>query len=105
MDTVDIRLWTLLAGMLIVALIAIAGWLIYQRAQSRRLRQRFGPEYRRAIDDLGSRGKAEAELKRREERVEKLRLVALAPAEAARFSQAWRGLQARFVDIGVQVDF
>jgi hypothetical protein len=98
MDTVDIRLWTLLAGALIVALIAIAGWLIYQRAQSRRLRQRFGPEYRYALDDLGSRSKAEAELKRREKRVEKLHLVALAPAEAARFTQAWRGLQARFVD-------
>lgn len=98
MDTVDTGIWNILAGVLIIALISLAAWLIYERVQTRRLRQRFGPEYGRAVDDLGSRAKAEAELKRREKRVEKLSLVALAPPEAARFSQAWKALQARFVD-------
>lgn len=42
--------------------------------------------------------KAEAELRSREKRVEKLHIVPLAPADAAHFSQAWRGLQVRFVD-------
>lgn len=98
MDTVDTGIWNILAGVLIIALISLAAWLIYERVQTRRLRQRFGPEYGRAVDDLGSRAKAEAELKRREKRVEKLNLVALAPTEAARFNQAWKGLQARFVD-------
>jgi hypothetical protein len=98
MDTIDTGTWTILAGVVIVAFIAIAGLLLYQRNQTRRLQQRFGPEYGRAVGDLGSRFKAEEELKRRERRVEKLHLVALAPADAARFAQAWKALQARFVD-------
>src|SRR6202041_3945172 len=59
---------------------------------------RFGPEYDRAVTEFGSRAKAEAALKAREERVEGLDIVALAPAEAAWFSQAWNALQGRFVD-------
>ena len=72
--------------------------VFFRRKQSQRLQQRFGPEYRRAVAGLGSRAKAESELKERETRVEHLKIVALAPAEAARFSQAWTALQGRFVD-------
>jgi hypothetical protein len=88
-----------LAGILAVSL--IAGVVLIssrKRKQSLRLQQRFGPEYGRAIDELGSRAKAESELKAREERVEHLHIVPLAPAEAARFSQAWSALQGRFID-------
>lgn len=94
----DSQTLNILAALVILALMAVAAWLFYERQQSHRLQQRFGPEYRRAVDDLGSRTKAEAELRAREKRVEKLTLVALAPPEAARFSQEWRALQARFVD-------
>jgi hypothetical protein len=51
-----------------------------------------------AVEQLGSRTKAEAELKKREARVERLRIVPLAPDEAARFTRAWNTLQAEFVD-------
>jgi hypothetical protein len=69
-----------------------------RRAQSKHLQERFGPEYSRVVQTAGSREKAEAELAARERRVEGLKLVPLAPAEAARFAQAWEALQARFVD-------
>jgi len=81
-----------------VAFIALVAWFIYQRVQSQKLQQRFGPEYGRTVDRLGSQTKAEAELRARERRVEKFNIVPLEPAEAARFRQAWNVLQSHFVD-------
>ena len=91
--------WTIVAGVVVVALLAVAAWLFSQRKkQSARLQQRFGPEYGRTVGELGGRTKAESELKAREKRVEQLSITPLAPAEATRFSQAWSALQGRFVD-------
>jgi hypothetical protein len=98
MDTIDTQTWTILAGVVVLALIALAVWFYYNKKQSHRLQQRFGQEYGRTVDELGSRTKAESELKTREKRVERLNIVPLTPSEAARFSQAWNDLQGRFVD-------
>jgi len=73
-------------------------WRVYQKQQSDRLKAHFGPEYGRAVANLGSQSKAESELKARKARVEQLKIVPLPPAEAARFGQAWRALQGRFID-------
>jgi len=81
-----------------VILIAAVAWFAYAKARTRHLQQRFGPEYAALVKRLGSRTKAEAELRRREKRVERFELVALAPAEVTRFSQAWKRLQSSFVD-------
>jgi hypothetical protein len=90
--------WIILFGILAVVLLAVAVGIISQRQQqSKRLRQRFGAEYDRAVAELG-RTKAEAELRAREKRVEKLTIIPLAPADAARFTQAWTALQGRFID-------
>ena len=91
--------WIILGGMLIVAMVVVAAWLISQKQrQTRRLQERFGAEYGRAVDEFGSRSKAEAELRAREKRVERLTIIPLTPADAARFTQAWNALQARFID-------
>jgi hypothetical protein len=98
MNTIPLQ-WITVAAVLVVALLALAAWLFLQRKrQSDRLQQRFGPEYERTVGELGGRSKAESELKSREQRVEHLTITPLAPAEAARFTQAWNALQARFVD-------
>ena len=81
-----------------VILVAVVGWLVYSKQQSKRLEQRFGPEYDAAVKRLGSKAKAEAELRRREKRVAAFEIVPLAPAEVTRFSQAWTRLQGSFVD-------
>jgi hypothetical protein len=85
---------------IVVCLIAIGVLVLatvqYQRTV--RLKRRFGPEYAAAVSQYGSRSKAEAELAKREARVARMRLVPLSAADAARFSQAWRALQGRFVD-------
>ncbi|WP_280156055.1 hypothetical protein [Piscinibacter sp. XHJ-5] len=98
MATMDAQTVNVLVTVVLLALIGVAGWLAYQRNQSHRLEQHYGAEYTRAVDELGSRAKAEAELRMREKRVGKLNIVPLAPADATRFSQAWKTLQARFVD-------
>ena len=98
METTTTQTWMIFAGIAVLLLIALAGWFLYQKKQSKRLQQRFGPEYGLAVDGLGSRTKAESELKEREKRVEHLHILVLEPAEAARFSEAWRALQGRFVD-------
>ncbi len=98
MDVTNTQTWLIVVAVAVLVLIALAAWFFYQKKQSQKLQQRFGPEYKRAIDQLGSRTKAESELKEREKRVERLHIVPLAPPEAARFSQAWKAVQSRFVD-------
>jgi hypothetical protein len=89
-----------LVGVLVVAVVAVIAWAHSQRKrkQSESLRQRFGPEYDRTVNELGNRGKAEAELEARKKRVARLEIVALTAGEASKFKQAWNTLQARFVD-------
>ena len=89
----------LMYGLLIVlVLLAVATFMHLRKQQSHALEKRFGDEYGRTVDTLGSRPKAEAELKAREKRVARMQLVPLAAAEAARFTALWKSLQMRFVD-------
>jgi cell pole-organizing protein PopZ len=88
----------LLVAVMILVLVAIAGVLHWRRHTSHELERRFGPEYGRAVEDFGSRAKAEAELTARQKRVEQLEIVPLSPADATRFADQWKTLQERFVD-------
>jgi hypothetical protein len=98
MGATNAQTWFIVVAVAVLVVIALAAWFVYQKKQSHRLQQRFGPEYKRAIDQLGSRTKAESELKARQKRVERLHIVPLPPPEVARFSQAWKAVQSRFVD-------
>ena len=90
---------TTLAALIVVAVILVAGiaWLAYGASQSKRLKQRFGPEYDAVVGRIG-KAKAEAELKRREKRVKNFEIVPLSSADAARFTQSWARIQGSFVD-------
>jgi hypothetical protein len=98
MGTLDTQTWIILAAAVALGLVAIGAWLYTRKKQSHRLQQHFGPEYDRTVNELGGRTKGESELKAREKRVERLEILPLAPSEAARFTEAWRALQSRFVD-------
>ena len=98
METLDTQTWIILAAVVVLGLVALGAWLFYQKKQSHQLQERFGPEYGRTVNELGSRTKGESELKAREKRVERLDILPLAPSEAARFTEAWQALQSRFVD-------
>jgi hypothetical protein len=98
METLDTQTWVIIAAVVVLGLVALGAWIFYQKKQSQKLQERFGPEYGRTVSELGSRTKGELELKAREKRVERLEIIALSPSEAARFSEAWQALQGRFVD-------
>jgi hypothetical protein len=87
----------IVAVLIVVALAAIV-WTVTQRRRSVKLQHRFGPEYDRAVKELGGKTEAEAELIKREQRVARLNIVPITAADAARFSNAWAALQGRFVD-------
>src|SRR5207248_1966430 len=57
-----------------------------------------GPEYDRLANEFGSPRRAESDLERREKRVEKIHIRALTKEEQSRFANAWREVQASFVD-------
>src|ERR1700681_3413491 len=84
----------------VILLIAVLAWLYVRKRRSTTagLRQKFGPEYERAVLKHGSGRKAEAKLADRETRVEKLTIRDLDPMERERFSNQWGAVQSRFVD-------
>jgi hypothetical protein len=89
--------WILIA---IAAVIVVAGVVTTALTQrrTRRLRDRFGPEYDRAVQQGESRRKAEAELGSRVERRERLEIRPVSPDARDRYLESWRQVQTRFVD-------
>jgi len=89
----------LLAVLLVILVgLAVAAWLYLQKRRSQQLRNRFGPEYDRVVRESGDRRRAETELERREKRVERLHIRSLSANDLRRFTEAWRSIQAQFVD-------
>jgi hypothetical protein len=90
--------WIWLLLVLVVALIGVVAWLVFERRRTDQLRTGFGPEYSRAVAEHGDRRSAESELVARRERVEALQIRPLDPDDRDRFAADWRAAQARFVD-------
>lgn len=83
-----------------IALIALVGaWALSRELRSRRLKQRFGPEYDRTIARAsGDRGRAESALGERVSRHDELELRPLSSAARETYRQEWEQVQAQFVD-------
>jgi hypothetical protein len=89
---------TLIALIVAAAAIALAAFLFYQKRRSERLHGKFGPEYDHAVHEFGDRRKAESELERRAERVERFHIRPVSAEQKDRFEQDWRRVQTQFVD-------
>src|ERR1700693_3300855 len=98
LNLMDPKLIVLAAAVILI--IAVLAWLYMRKRRSTTadLRQKFGPEYERAVKEHGSERRAEAKLADREKRVEKLTIRDLDPLERERFSKQWKSVQSRFVD-------
>jgi hypothetical protein len=92
--------WIALIVGIVLAAAGIAAVLIVRRTRKRHveLRQRFGVEYDREVEERGSVAKAERELLSREKRVFGQDLRELPEAERIRFDVDWRNVQTQFVD-------
>jgi hypothetical protein len=88
-------LWIAIA---VIVVIVVALAVSARRRRSDHLRQQFGPEYDRAVARDGSTRRAEADLAARERRHRALDIRALPPGARDRYTEEWRGIQARFVD-------
>lgn len=86
---------------IVIAVLVVIGIALFvmRRREGERLKDRFGPEYDRQVEAAGgSEAKAQAELLKREKRVEKLDIRPLAPEQQNAFAADWQQVQARFVD-------
>lgn len=91
-------LFALVAGVLLALAITLIVWKQRSQRRSAALREHFGPEYERAVEQHGSRARAEKELELRHKRVEKLHIQQLSAEQCARFGSDWNEVQQRFVD-------
>lgn len=83
---------------MVVAIVALVGFLLMRKRQSDQLRSKFGSEYDHAVKETGDRSRAEASLREREKRVEHLNIRPLTSEDAVRFRESWKHVQTRFVD-------
>jgi FtsZ-interacting cell division protein ZipA len=81
-----------------VLVLVVVVLLVGRRRRSAELRERFGDEYQRTVQERGSRREAEAELAERQRRRTHLDIRPLEPAARERYAEAWRRTQASFVD-------
>jgi hypothetical protein len=88
-------IWLLVA--VIVVLLCVVGVLVYRQRRSAQLREGFGPEYDRVVEDRGPRA-GEAELRERFDRRRSYDIRPLDPAARDRYAERWRATQAQFVD-------
>jgi hypothetical protein len=89
----------LIAALVVIVVAGIVAWAFLRKRRTARLQTRFGDaEYARAVQEGGSRRQAEAQLDKRQERVESFHIRPLASGDHARFLECWSKVQARFVD-------
>jgi hypothetical protein len=89
---------TTIVIIIVVVVLVAAGLFAWSMMRRRALRDRFGPEYERVVENTSSRTEAERELRERERKHAALELKPLEPESRARYAAAWEELQARFVD-------
>src|SRR5918994_3792700 len=80
--------WVVIAVAIAVA-VALAVWLVMARRRTSSLRDRFGPEYDRTVQQHESRREAESELSERVRRHDELEIRPLAPEARERYLERW----------------
>lgn len=74
------------------------GVVFMRRQRTKRLKDRFGPEYDHALKETGDKGKVEDELEARVDHVKSLDIKQLSREQRERFIAEWKSKQAKFVD-------
>ncbi len=82
----------------VVVVAAIVAFMAVQRRRSAKLKDRFGPEYDRTVEEAGAKGRAEAQLHKLEKRGAAFDIKPLSPEAQQRYVEAWAKTQAEFVD-------
>jgi FtsZ-interacting cell division protein ZipA len=85
-------------AVVVIAAIVIIGYQMARKRRTTQLREQYGTEYDRAIDQAGSQHEAESELRGRTKRHEQLGLRSLDSSEREDFERRWSDVQGQFVD-------
>jgi len=93
---------TTLIIVIAVVVLVIVGLLLASsfsgRNRSKKLQDRFGPEYDRTVQTLGNEKKAQTELDERQKHVAGLNIKPLTAADRERYLANWSEIQSKFVD-------
>jgi hypothetical protein len=87
-----------IVAVIILVLVGLLGMALNRFQRTRRLRDRFGPEYDRTLDRVADKRQAEEELASRLARVQELDIRPLSAEEVNRFALEWQAIQTEFVD-------
>src|SRR5262245_51858342 len=90
--------WLWIIIVIAVVLIALAAAMAARRRRTMALRERFGPEYDRAVAAREDQRTAEADLRGRERERARLDIRPLSEAARVRYAEEWRVIQQSFVD-------
>jgi cytoskeletal protein RodZ len=93
----DPVVWIIIAVVAVLVIGALV-WFAMNNRRTEQLREQFGPEYDRTLEQTGDRRDAESELAERRARRESLEIRPLDSASRQRYADQWRDVQARFVD-------
>jgi len=96
----DTSTTTLIVVVVVLLLIVggIASMVMSRRQRTKRLEERFGPEYDRAITEIGDQSQAEKELEERIAHVKALNIRPLSAEEVNSYALEWQATQREFVD-------
>jgi hypothetical protein len=89
-------IWVVVAIVVVIAIALVA--VGARKRNSAMLRERFGPEYDRALENRGDQRAAEADLRARERQRAQFELTPLPEATRLRFADEWRDVQENFID-------
>jgi hypothetical protein len=76
----------------------LAAMAVMRAQRTKRLKERFGPEYDRAMNEIGDKRRAEEELDARLAHVNTLQIHPLTAEQVNRFALEWQKTQTDFVD-------
>jgi hypothetical protein len=91
-------IWIVIVAAVVVVVVALIAGLAARRRRSAALRERFGPEYERTVQERDGRRSAEADLRNRQKQREQLTITPLPEPARLRYVQQWQELQTHFVD-------
>lgn len=87
-----------IVALIVLVLVIVAGLAIARSAKTKRLQERFGPEYERTLNQMGDKRQAERELEERISYLNILKIRPLTAEEVNSYALEWQKTQAEFVD-------
>jgi len=96
-DSMDTVIVVVIVIVIVVA-VAVAAAVLHRRRRSNQLKQRFGPEYERAVEETADRREAEKDLLSRQKRRSGFEVTPVTGQDASRYRQEWVEIRQGFVD-------